>query len=95
METVGSLVDKLSINELKIYHMNEQFNRKDIEEQFRQDCQMRLSILREQRDDLKEELQTLMNDVISGKKKFKTYRQMKMYHYYNPISKNEESKENG
>ena len=87
METVGSLVDKLSINELKIYHMNEQYNREGIDEIFKQDCQLRLSILKEQRDDLKEELQTLLDDIISGKKKFKTYRQMKMYHYYNDTTK--------
>ena len=79
METVGSLVDKLSINELKIYHMKEQEQRKDVDEKFLQDCKMRLSILNEQRDDLKEELQTLMDDVLAGRKKFKLYRQMKMY----------------
>ena len=79
METVGSLVDKLSINELKIYHMNEQIQRKDVDEKFLEDCNLRLSILKMQRDDLKEELQTLMDDVMSGKKKFKLYRQMKMY----------------
>ena len=87
METVGSLVDKLSINELKIYHMNEQYERKDVDELFLRDCKMRLSILMEQRNDLKEELQTLLDDIISGKKKFKTYRQMKMYHYYNDTTK--------
>ena len=61
METVGSLIDKLSINELKIYHMNE------------------LNILKMQRKDLSEELQTLMDDVLSGRKELKLYRQMKMY----------------
>ena len=79
METVGSLIDKMSINELKIYHMEEQTRREDVDKNFLADCEMRLAILREQRDDLKEELQTLMNDVLSGKKKFKLYRQMKMY----------------
>lgn len=34
METVGSLIDKLSINELKIYHMTEQRDRTDIDEAF-------------------------------------------------------------
>ena len=79
METVGSLVDKMSINELKIYHMEEQLRRNDVDKNFLDDCESRLAILREQRSDLKEELQTLIDDVLSGKKKFKLYRQMKMY----------------
>ncbi len=79
METVGSLVDKLSINELKIFHMEEQNRRTDVDEKFHDDCELRLKILRVQRDDLAEELQTLMDDVLAGKKKFKLYRQMKMY----------------
>ena len=79
METVGSLVDKMSVNELKIYHMEEQLRRSDVDKNFLDDCEMRLAILREQRSDLKDELQTLIDDVLSGKKKFKLYRQMKMY----------------
>ena len=90
METVGSLVDKLSINELKIYHMEEQAQRKDVNKNFLEDCESRLAILREQRDDLKDELQTLIDDVLTGKKKFKLYRQMKMYNdkkYKMPLDK--------
>lgn len=79
METVGSLVDKLSINELKIYHMEEQLARVDVDENFKRDCSFRISILKEQRGDLTEELRALMDDVLSGRKKFKLYRQMKMY----------------
>ncbi len=79
METVGSLIDKLSINELKIYHMDEQRNRDDVTEDFKKECDGRLDILREQRNDLCEELQDLMDDVLAGKKKFKVYRQLKMY----------------
>lgn len=79
METVGSLIDKLSINELKIYHMTEQKNRDDVDDAFREDCENRLQILTRQREDLTEELQQLMDDVVSGQKSFKVYRQMKMY----------------
>ena len=79
METVGSLIDKLSINELKIYHMTEQKNREDVEISFLKDCENRLEILQMQREDLIEELQTLLDDVLSGKRKLKIYRQLKMY----------------
>ena len=79
METIGSLIDKLSINELKIYHMNEQLSREDVNEDFRNDCKERLEILHTQRTDLGSELQELLDDVLTGKKKLRLYRQMKMY----------------
>ncbi len=79
METVGSLIDKLSINELKIYHMTEQRSRDDVDDAFRENCDNRLNILKIQRKDLMEELDLLMNDVLSGKRTLKLYRQLKMY----------------
>ncbi len=79
MDTVGSLIDKLSINELKIYHMKEQRNRDDVDDTFKENCDNRLNILKIQRKDLMEELDSLMNDVLSGKKTLKLYRQLKMY----------------
>ena len=79
METVGSLIDKLSINELKIYHMKEQLGREDASSEFKNDCEERLAVLSTQRSDLEWELQELLDDVLSGRKKLKLYRQMKMY----------------
>ena len=79
METVGSLIDKLSINELKIYHMSEQLAREDVDEVFRRDCKGRLDILLVQRSDLEIELEELMDDVLKGRKKLRLYRQLKMY----------------
>lgn len=79
METVGSLIDKLSINELKIYHMKEQLEREDVSREFKDDCGNRLVILSAQRYDLEAELQELLDDILSGRKKLRLYRQMKMY----------------
>lgn len=79
METVGSLIDKLSINELKIYHMTEQMSRNDVGVEFKTDCQSRLDILTAQRADLSQELDELLCDIRSGKRTLKLYRQMKMY----------------
>mgnify|MGYP001778587795 CR=1 FL=1 len=79
METVGSLIDKLSINELKIYHMTEQLDRTDVDEVFKKECEFKLDIMKTQRNDLLDELQQLLDDVSSGKKKLKVYRQLKMY----------------
>lgn len=79
METIGSLIDKMSINELKIYHMTEQRDRDDIDIDFRQDCEKRLNILAIQRENLVIELQELLDDIFSGRKQLRAFRQMKMY----------------
>jgi hypothetical protein len=78
-ETVGSLADKLSIVELKIYHMQEQASRADASDDFRERCLDRLSVLRTQRDDLAQELSALLTDIASGRVVPKVYRQFKMY----------------
>ena len=50
-ETMGSLIDKLCIAELKIFHIQEQIDRADIAEDLRQLSQERLVIMSRQRDD--------------------------------------------
>ncbi len=78
-ETVGWLADKLSIIELKIYHMAEQERRPDVTDEFRQRCRDKLAVMREQRDDLAAELSQLLGDIATGKVVPKVYRQFKMY----------------
>ncbi|HEX7938545.1 MAG TPA: DUF4254 domain-containing protein [Gemmatimonadaceae bacterium] len=78
-ETVGWLVDKISIIELKIYHMREQAQRTDVTAEFRERCEGRLSVMAEQRDDLAAELTALAKDVAAGRVALKVYRQFKMY----------------
>jgi hypothetical protein len=76
---VGWLADKLSIIELKIYHMQEQADRQDATPEFRERCEGRLGVLRMQRDDLAAELTHLISDVAAGRVVPKVYRQFKMY----------------
>ncbi len=78
-ETVGWLTDKIIISELKIFHTLEQLKREDVGPEHKELCQNRLEVLRQQRDDLRDELSTLFKDVLSGKTKLKIYRQFKMY----------------
>ena len=78
-ETVGWLADKVSIMELKIWHMREQSERQDATPEFRAQCTERLAVLRQQRDDLAAELTTLLADVAAGRVVPKVYRQYKMY----------------
>ena len=78
-ETVGWLVDKITIIELKIYHMREQAARDDISPDFRTRCEQRLEVMREQRDDLAAEVTKLVADMAGGRVIPKVYRQFKMY----------------
>ena len=78
-ETVGWLADKISIMELKIYHMREQIERTDVTDEFRAQCNEKLEVLRLQRDDLAAECGALLRDIASGKVVPKVYRQFKMY----------------
>ena len=78
-ETVGWLCDKISIAELKIYHMREQAAREDAEPEFRERCEQRVAVLETQRDDLAAELSVLVADVLAGKVTPKVYSQFKMY----------------
>jgi len=78
-ETVGSLADKLSIMELKIYHMREQAERRDATPEFRAQCGERVAVLEQQRDDLAAELSALVGGLASGAVRPRVYRQFKMY----------------
>ena len=78
-ETPGSMIDRLSINALKIYHMNEEIQREDVAESHRKKCFGKLSVLQEQREDLRQCLDKLLVDFSTGKKRLKVYQQMKMY----------------
>ncbi len=78
-ETIGWLTDKIIISELKIHHTMEQVERVDASDDHKIMCLSRISVLQEQRNDLKAELNALFADVLSGKTRLKVYRQYKMY----------------
>jgi hypothetical protein len=82
-ESPAWLVDRMSILELKIFHMQEQVDRTDVDREHIDKCQTKLSVLLEQRQDLSRCLDELIDDYIKGVKKFKVYRQMKMYNDQN------------
>jgi len=78
-ETPGSVIDRLSIISLRIYHMQEQLSRRDATAEHRAKVGDRLSILHEQKGDLARSLAELLNDLFAGRKQLKLYRQFKMY----------------
>lgn len=78
-ETIGTLVDKISITELKVFNMQKQQEREDASPEHKAACKQRAAILSEQLSDLEQELSELIELVLAGKKKIKVYRQFKMY----------------
>jgi hypothetical protein len=78
-ESPGLIVDRLSILALKVYHTTEEVHRVSASDAHRQNNLARLAILEEQRSDLASCLDALWSEVHSGQRRFKLYRQMKMY----------------
>ena len=78
-ESPAWAVDRLSILALKIYHMQEQVDRKDADKEHRERCRMKLDVLLEQQKDLSTAIDQLLEDIAEGRKFMKVYRQMKMY----------------
>ena len=78
-ETPGSAMDRLSIMSLRIFHLDEQLSRTDVDQQHTEKVNMRLAICRLQQKDLAQSLSELLSDIYSGSKRHRTYRQMKMY----------------
>ena len=78
-ESPAWAVDRLSILALKIYHMQEQVERKDTSVEHVAKCKAKLSVLLEQQKDLSLAIEQLLEDIEAGKIYMKVYRQMKMY----------------
>ena len=78
-ESPAWAIDRLSILALKIYHMREQVERNDADNEHRAKCAAKLDVLLEQQKDLGLAIDQLLEDIEAGRKYMKVYRQMKMY----------------
>jgi hypothetical protein len=78
-ESPGLMLDRLSILALKIYHTREEIDRANAPEGHAQRNRERLRLLESQRDDLAGCLDALWGKVLAGERRFKIYRQLKMY----------------
>ncbi|MFM8290461.1 MAG: DUF4254 domain-containing protein [Planctomycetia bacterium] len=92
-ETPGAAIDRLSILELRRYHMREQADRPDASEEHREKATARLEVLGRQRAHLVESLDHLLAEIFTGRRPLRVFRQMKMYndptlnpHLYKPGS---------
>lgn len=78
-ETLGSVIDRLGILALRIYHLREQLQRPDASPQHRARVDPKLTLALAQHADLTRAGQQLADDLAAGRKRHKTYRQLKMY----------------
>ncbi len=78
-ETVGSVIDRLSILSLRIYHMKLEADRRDAHPDHKKKCKDKLKILIQQKRDLSKAFDELIADIFKGRKRQRIYRQYKMY----------------
>lgn len=78
-ESPGLMIDRLSILALKIYHTREEAERAGAPQGHAERNRERLAILEEQRQDLAGCLDALWRETLQGTRRFKLYRQLKMY----------------
>jgi len=78
-ETPGAAIDRLSILELRRYHMREQVDRADATPEHSEKAAEKLVILDAQRDHLVDAVDRLMAEIFAGKRPLRVFRQMKMY----------------
>jgi hypothetical protein len=78
-ESPGLIIDRLSVLALKLYHTEEEAHRTTASEAHHEKNRARLALLREQQTDLAHCLDDLWKQAQSGTRRFKLYRQMKMY----------------
>jgi len=78
-ETPGSCIDRLSIMSLRLYHLDEQLARNDVDAAHVERVEQKLAVCLLQYEDLSCSLSQLLDDIVTGRKRHKTYRQCKMY----------------
>ena len=78
-ESPAWAIDRLSILQLKIYHMKVEVARANVSETHKAKCQAKLEVLLEQNTDLSTAISQLLEAYQRGEKVMKVYKQMKMY----------------
>lgn len=86
-ESLGWAFDRLSILSLKEFHLDIELARKDSSMSHSHNALHRKKILDNQKDDLLASINWLNEDIKTGKRIHKTYKQLKMYndHSFNPV----------
>lgn len=93
-ESPAWALDRLCILALKLYHMNIEVTRQDLSSEKREEYQQKFDLLIQQREDLIQALESLLDEIGNGETHFKVYRQVKMYNDkdLNPILRQSNAK---
>ncbi len=78
-ESPAWAIDRYSILSLKIFHMREEVQRKNVSPEHHAKVAGKLAVLEEQKVDLSTAIEELLEDIAEGRKYMKVYHQMKMY----------------
>ena len=78
-ETPGSAIDRISILELRRFHMREQIDRADATQEHREKAATRMAVLDAQRGHLVAALDPLLAEIFQGQRPLRVFRMMKMY----------------
>ena len=78
-ETPGSMIDRLAILALKCHHMDRESRRTEAGGEHCRKCADKLAVLRQQRLDLARCFDELLAAARAGERRFRVYRQFKMY----------------
>lgn len=78
-ESIGMAIDRSSILSLKIWHMNEQLERKEVSHEHITNCKQKVEVLKVQRYDLNNAIIALVREFHQGTRVPKLYFQFKMY----------------
>ena len=78
-ESPAWAIDRLSIIALKVFHMQQEVDRKDAPSEHTAQCRQKMAVLLEQQKDLSAAIDNLLDDIANGRKYMKVYKQMKMY----------------
>ncbi|MBR3565701.1 MAG: DUF4254 domain-containing protein [Paludibacteraceae bacterium] len=78
-ESPAWAIDRLSILNVKIYHMQVEVDRKDVSAEQHDSVVKKLNVLLEQQVDLTTSITQLLDDYAKGERVMKVYKQMKMY----------------
>ena len=78
-ESPAWAIDRLSILALKVFHMKAEALREEADASHRNSCEQKCQVLLAQQTDLMAAIDQLLQDIASGKKYMKVYKQMKMY----------------
>lgn len=78
-ESPAWAIDRLSILALKVFHMKAEASREEADASHRTSCEQKCQVLLTQQTDLMAAIDQLLQDIASGKKYMKVYKQMKMY----------------